>query len=286
MKKSLILVALLSLFLGFSSCEKDETPNVNPNPSQSTSDNDKEVKSLVVTFESAVLPECGYLREFGGEFEDIYAEDEDPEDEDAEPLYRQKNSFYAEQDLKFENYVYDYFYGPEYYMYSGFYVSSTTDKVIPDNTNDFSVYGDGGANGSKNYSVFYYGSGMTGDITSIVDKDAKPFTPKSVYLALTTYCYQSAYNAQNDITKFSSEAKDFFELEIVGLDKDGKEVASQKIKIIDGENSDFIGWKKVEFDESFANISKITFKTLSSQKNDWGDIFPSYIALDDFEFVR
>ena len=95
--------------LTFASCNKD---------------NDGPDTSTTVTFESATLPDAGYIN----------------------------NTSYTEQGVTFNN-VYDV---QGQYMSAGFAVSKLHDKVTAGFNNKFSVYGDGGAAGSTNFAVCYY----------------------------------------------------------------------------------------------------------------------------------
>ena len=115
MKKfKLLWLLAAACSLTFASCNKD---------------NDGPDTSTTVTFESAVLPDVGYIN----------------------------NTSYTEQGVTFNN-VYDV---QGQYMSAGFAVSKLHDKVTAGYTNMYSVYGDGGAAGSVNFAVCYFAEYLT-----------------------------------------------------------------------------------------------------------------------------
>ncbi len=206
-------------------------------------DDDDDDKLVTITFESANLGEAGYIN----------------------------NADYTESGYTFSNN-----YDEQYGSWDGFAVSNQTDMETEGYLNQFSVYGNGGANGSKQFGIIYMG--FT-DNPTIARADGASFEPKSVMLSLTTYTYLSTQKGDSFAKKFGEG--DYFRVTITGTAADGtKKVLDIDVIDID-KNIAFTSWTKVDLDE-LDDVVKLEFTFSSSDNGDWGMNTPGYIAIDNF----
>ncbi len=150
----------------------------------------------VVGFESAVLDESGFI--WGKPYAVLL--DEDAEDSccnlnvitnfGSGSLYFY-DAIYFESDARFLSLYTDYkgLYGGAYDTWNGFVVSNRTDRETAGNTNDTSVYAEGGADGSKQFAVAYYGAWTRKPWGVPTIEFATAVAPQSVAVANTTYLY-------------------------------------------------------------------------------------------------
>lgn len=219
-------------------------------------DDDAANPLLVVDFESVELPENGYADE-------VYVSD---------------------LGVTFENNHANWG--------SYFAVSSCTDTVTAGYTNEASIFGTGGANGSKKFAVFYH-SAYAGDAATIsLSADAAKatsFAPRSACFALTTYAALALRDGNDgylgDAVKLKKDG--FFCVDIKGL-YGGEATGSVKVYLADwrGEKPYFMTeWTNVDL-SALGKVDHVEF-TVSGSKDLYGDYgfnAPAYGAMDDFAF--
>lgn len=182
---------------------------------------------------------------------------------------------YSESGLVFEN---DF--NSEYGSFSGFTVSDQTDMVTEGYINQYSVYAQGGAGGSKQFAIYYYSSYASAPLC-IKGSGNVAFTPFKMNAALTTYTYLSAKNGDDYSKKF--EASDWYKLTIKGLDASGNTIKTIDFNLI--ENLQFIkAWDEIDL-SSMGEVYALTFELTSSDNGDYGCNTPVYAAIDNFKFV-
>lgn len=210
-------------------------------------DDDDDVKTVTITFESANLGETGYIN----------------------------NEAYVESGYTFNNNFDD-----QYGSWDGFAVSNQTDMETEGYQNQYSVYGNGGANGSKQFGVIFMGFTENPNITF---NDGAAFKPVSAQFALTTYTYLSTQKGDSFAKKFGEG--DFFRVTVTGIAADGtaKNIDIDAINI--DKNIAFTSWTKVDLSE-LGEVVKLEFIFSSSDNGDWGMNTPGYIAIDNFEVVE
>ena len=204
-------------------------------------EDDDDEKLVTLTFESADLGETGYIN----------------------------NAAYTESGYTFNNN-----YDTQYGSWDGFAVSSKTDKEIEGYQNQYSVYGNGGANGSKQFAVAYQGFTENPNIT----RDGAAFQPRSAQFSLTTYTYLSTQKGDTYAKKFV--AGDYYRVTVIGTLANGskKEIEFDAINI--NQNVAFTSWTKVDLSD-LGSVVKVEFKFSSTDNGDWGMNTPGYIAIDN-----
>lgn len=229
--------------LTFASCNKDD---------------DGPDTSTTVTFESAVLPDAGYIN----------------------------NTSYTEQGVTFNN-VY------EGYMAAGFAVSKLHDKVTAGYTNMYSVYSDGGAGGSVNFGVCYFTEYLTN--TSGVNDAYFAFGTGierkmlSVMVNNGTYAYL-AIKDRNDGNK-SPMVKEFTDGDWFKVTFTGYNVAGAKTNAVDYYLADYrngkrficSSWTNVDL-SALGSVNKVVVSMSSSDNGDYGMNTPSYVCIDNLKF--
>ena len=232
--------------LTFASCNKD---------------NDGPDTSTTVTFESATLPDAGYIN----------------------------NTSYTEQGVTFNN-VYDV---QGQYMSAGFAVSKLHDKVTAGYTNMYSVYGDGGAAGSVNFAVCYFAEYLTN--TSGVNDAYFSFGAGiekkmlNVMVNNGTYAYLAIKN-RNDgsnpprVKEFTDG--DWFKVTFTGYNAAGTKTNAVDYYLADyrnGKNFVCSAWTNVDL-SGLGTVNKVVVSMSSSDSGDWGMNTPSYVCIDNLKF--
>ncbi|MEG1622050.1 MAG: DUF4465 domain-containing protein [Alistipes sp.] len=168
MKK--ILFFALAAF-AFASCSDT---NEDPIPQQPTE---------TVDFEAAQLGTAGFL------WAKALSTEQDDVDGKGQPI--KSNIFYGSLYTEKQAQVYSYFtdYGHTVDVWNGFVISNHIDRKTAGYENDKSVYAEGGANGSKQFAVGYYGSWTPENKGIPVIHFASAVTPQSIAVANATYAY-------------------------------------------------------------------------------------------------
>lgn len=213
-------------------------------------DDDDDSHIEVIGFEKIVLGENGYMND----------------------------ASYEEEDLVFENK-----FDATYYSWSGFAISNLTDTVTAGWGNQYSVYGNGGANGSKQFAIVYKNSDENyQEIGALITSDDREsFCPVSAYFALTTYTYLSMRDGDSYAKKFADG--DWYCVTLRGYDKAGNKVSEKEIYAADyrdGKRIMFDKWTKVSL-EDMGKVSSLRLFFSGSDSGAWGLNTPAYIAIDD-----
>jgi hypothetical protein len=161
--------------------------------------------------------------------------------------------------------------------WSGWSISSETDNVNPDYTNQYSAITGGGSGPSATYGVGYAFS--PGD-AFIELKDG--FDPLSIDLTNTTYAYFSMLDGDQFATKF--KAGSFFQLTITGYTAAGaalgSTVAFDLARYITDFDHPLRDWATVDL-SSLAGSKKLSFGLASSDVGAFGMNTPAYFAADN-----
>ena len=220
-------------------------------PFLASCDDDDDEPLRTVSFESVSLDETGYLS-------------------------AQDFVFFDELTFKC-----DTSYGAAYPM--GFYVSSLTDMETEGYTNMYSVYNTAGHGGSKNFAIFNLLSNNDNDAIK-AKGNGKTFSPKNVYVNLTTYNYLSTQNGDGYAKKF--ESGDWFTVSILGY-RNGDLTDSVDINAIDyrdGNTTAMTDWTFVDL-TPLKEVDAIRIHMNSSDASSYGINTPAYIAFDDFTYA-
>ncbi len=196
------------------------------------------------------------------------------------------SSAYTYEGVEFNNN-----YNADWASWSGFAISQLTDTVTAGYSNQYSVFGNGGCNGSKNFAVVYDAFDYGKPIISTTDGSL--ITPAYAYFQLTTYSLLALRDGNDgyygDAVKLTSEKANYFNVTLDGY------VADQKTKSIvvtlgdysNGQTFLMNTWTKVDL-RSLGNVDKITLTVGGSEDlyGDYGFNAPAYVAIDDFAFSK
>ncbi len=170
------------------------------------------------------------------------------------------------------------FYSEEY---GGCSFSKLTDKETPGPENQFSVYGDSGADKSQQFAVvnagfnepahFKFGNGQT-----------KTF--RNVMVTNNTYAVLSMQNGDDYAKKF--EDGDWFKVIFTGYNAAGEESGEVEFYLADfreGKTYICTTWTEVNL-ESLDRVNKVTVTFDSTDKGEWGVNTPKYVCLDNLTY--
>lgn len=232
----------------------------------------------VVGFESALLDDSGFI--WGKPFAELLDEDDEAADWNAIKNFGSGSlyfyaSIYSEADARFLSMYTDYkgLYGMAIDTWNGFVVSNHTDRETAGYTNDKSVYAEGGADGSKQFAIAYYG-GWTPRPWGIPTVEfATAVAPQSVSVANTTYLY------------FYFKGTDFpaapVDVEAVFTGYNGQ-VKTGEVKAVlagaDGTVKE--GWETVDL----TVLGTVTSIACTVETSD--DMCPHYFAIDNLTYIR
>jgi hypothetical protein len=179
--------------------------------------------------------------------------------------------------VSFSNY-----YDTAFFYWTGFSLSSTTDTVTGDYTNQYSCISGSGYNASKQYAVFY----LSGSVTIQRSEKAEGF-----YVNNSTYAYRDMQNGSSFSKKFgglSGNDPDYFVLHITGYingvqipDTVSHYLADYRFT----DNSlDYIQkeWQWVDLYAAFADADSLSFTLESSDVGSFGMNTPAYFCMDNF----
>lgn len=204
----------------------------------------------VVTFESVTVPAIGYLN---------------------------NESYAKEGGVTFTN-VYD----ATYATWSGFAVSSKTDKTTAGYGNQYSVYGTGGAAGSKQFAVCYYSSFVGASKISFASTTECNLV--SVAVNNGTYGYLSMKNGDAYAKKF--EAGDWFKVTFSAFNAAGVSVGTVDYYLADFRNGKSYlceNWATVDL-SSLQKVNRVEVTLSSSDNGSWGMNTPAYFCVDNLKY--
>lgn len=170
----------------------------------------------------------------------------------------------------------------DYFSWSGFAYSNTTDVSTPGYANQYSAVTGKGFAGSANYAVCY-----PSPSADVVYKN--PVKTSGFYITNSTYAYLSMKNGDQFSKKFGGSTgndADFFKLTIEALDAAGVSIGSVNFYLADfrsaDRSKDYIlnKWTWVDLSE-LKEASQLRF-SLSSSDNSYGYMnTPGYFCMDD-----
>lgn len=193
--------------------------------------------------------------------------------------YLKTNSF-ASGAITFNNVYTDW--GGGFTSWSGFACSSLTNKTTATFSNDLSVYGNGGASGSK-FAVAYSDAFSGNASFSFIGENAE-YVIKDIAVTNGTYPYLVMKNGNSTAKKFASG--DWFKLIIIGYDANNIETGKVNYYLADFRNcKNYIcnSWQKVNL-KSLGFVHKIEIAFESSDVGDFGINTPTYVCIDDIRY--
>ncbi|MEG1611654.1 MAG: DUF4465 domain-containing protein [Alistipes sp.] len=165
--------------------------------------------------------------------------------------------------------IYTYYsdYGHTSDVWNGFILSSQTDRVTEGYKNDKSVYAEGGADGTKQFAVGFYGS-FTPDNKGVpVIKFSPAVTVQSLAVANTTYTY--LYFTKTVTTPDKSD----FKVVCTGYNGTTK-TGEISVALVSGKTVK-AGWERVDL-TSLGKVSSLTFTVVCTDQ-----MAPSYFCIDN-----
>ena len=212
----------------------------------------EENKEVTITFESVQLNADGYQNNF--------------------------TTGLVLSDVDFYNY-----FDEAWSSWEGFAVSNLKDKVKPGYENEFSVYGNGGANNSEKFAVVYSGFN---EITNCQFLNGQEYTFKNLMINNSTYAYLTIKDGNSFGTQPFGE-DDWFKIIITGFNAAGEKTGKTEFYLADfRDGKTFIcqEWTKVNL-LGLGSVNKLEFTFESTDNGDWGMNTPAYACVDDIVFA-
>ena len=172
----------------------------------------------------------------------------------------------------------------EYGSYEGFAFSCLNDTETPGIVNQFSVYGNGGCDGSSNFAVYYYNtfeSQLEG--RKIIFSDDIRVNLESVCVTNSTYVALDMLNGSDFSKKFGPG--DWFLLTVKAVCADGSEksVEYYLADFRDGKSYVCNSWTEIDL-SSMTDVLYMDFVLTSSDSGEYGMNTPAYFCLDNLKF--
>lgn len=170
------------------------------------------------------------------------------------------------------------FYSEEY---GGCSYSKLTDKETPGSGNQFSVYGDGGANKSQQFAVVNVGYDEPAHF-KFGDGQTKTF--RNVMVTNNTYAVLSMQNGDSYAKKF--ENGDWFKVIFTGYDAAGEETGKVEFYLADfrdGKTYICTTWTEVNL-ESLDRVNKVTVTFESTDNGQYGMNTPAFVCMDNLTY--
>lgn len=170
------------------------------------------------------------------------------------------------------------YYSGDYDAWGGIALAACPDTgdASPSLTQQFSVWANGGANGTSTYAVCYDSNTPTESWPEYMTASgyptitfSQPRTVDHFYIANSTYVYKWFGGAETDL----------FKVKITGM-KDGVEVGSTTETLV-APDSKLSGWRKVSI-ASFGQIDKLVFKVEGINIS----TDPSFFCIDEIALVK
>jgi len=173
-------------------------------------------------------------------------------------------------------------YSDEYKSWTGFAVSTHTDTITPDFSNQYSSITGSGAGKSETYAVLY-------TFTEDTIEFKIPAIVSNIGISNSTYAYYSMKNGDGIAKKFGGETgndPDFFDLHISTIDEKGQRGNFPRIPLADytytDNSQDYISKNWIYYDLSDAGYVKyLIFSFASSDTSAWGFNTPAYVCIDN-----
>lgn len=173
--------------------------------------------------------------------------------------------------------------------WSGFAISQLHDMKTAGYKNQYSIYGEGGANDSKNFAIVYdafnYGKPV------IKTTEDKLIEPVYAYFQLTTYATLALRDGNDGLygeaVQLTTEKANYFNVTIAGY-VDGTKTNSVVVYLGDYRDSKsylMTEWTKVDL-KGLGKVDQIIMTIGGSDDlyGEYGFNAPAYIAMDDFAF--
>lgn len=188
-------------------------------------------------------------------------------------------------------------YDLQYYSWSGFAYSNTTDNTTPGYTNQFSAYTQGGMDANPtgtNYGVGYmitdWMSGTYDPVPLTANfENNEAHVVNGFYATNSTYAYLSMLNGDSFAKKFggtSGNDPDWYKLMIFGIDADDNPTDTIEFYLADFRFSDntkdyiVANWRWVEL-SSLGAVKSLNFFVLSTDSGNYGINTPAYFCIDN-----
>ena len=244
-----------AIVFNFTSCNKD---------------NDDEVSTVTIDFENVTLNPEGYWN--GSDLSGTPVSEESW----GEQITNYYGSFKSDI-AAFQNK-----YTKEWFSWSGFACSSLTDKTDADIlTNQYSVYANSGANGSKKFAVAFV------EETSDFKFDAGTEKTIQSVMVNNSTCTYLALKDGNGFSK-AFKAGNWFKLTFTGYNAQGNKTGTKEFYLADfrsGKTYICSDWTKVEL-SSLGKVNKIEISLSSTDKGDYGMNTPAYVCLDNLVYIK
>ncbi|MDR2840046.1 MAG: DUF4465 domain-containing protein [Paludibacter sp.] len=184
-------------------------------------------------------------------------------------------------DVDFYNYL-----DPVYFSWSGFAVSNNTDKTTEGWGNQYSVYGNGGADASEKFGIVYDGwyEGAAYEHPFCKLPTGESYKFKGLWVNNATYAALSIKNGDGFAKKFI--ANDWFKIIITGYNVAGNKTGDVEFYLADFRNGkSFIcsDWTFVDL-TSLGKINKIGFTFDSTDKSVGVVNTPQYACIDNLVY--
>jgi hypothetical protein len=178
--------------------------------------------------------------------------------------------------------IFSNFYDTSFFYWTGFALSSSTDTVTGDFTNQYSSISGSGFNSSNQYAVFYLNGFIHNETTE---------KPEGFYINNSTYAYRDMQNGSSFSKKFGGPTgtdPDYFVLHITGY-LNGTQLPDTVSHFLAdfrfADNSlDYIqkNWQWVDIYSAFAEADSLSFTLESSDVGSFGMNTPAYFCMDNF----
>lgn len=209
-----------------------------------------------VDFESFPLPASGYNNNSGGF------------DVDGN-VFNNKYEFDQEWNMEF---------------WAGWAVSNHTDKTTPGFGNQYSAITGEGAGGSSQYAIGFDGGTFGGAYIDL----AAGQSAHSMAVTNTAYTYFSITEGDSFTPKF--ENGDYFLMTITGYEElggVGSVTSSLNVYLADyrdGKTFALNSWETIDL-TGLGDARSLGFTFYTTKRSDFGDLTPTYVAVDDFQTV-
>lgn len=168
--------------------------------------------------------------------------------------------------------------------WSGFALSENASTSDSSTKGEFSVYGKSAADDSDNFTIFKQADGVANNIRFA---DGQPHVIKSIAV---NNCTRSYIYMQNGFNK--KEGKDYFQLNISGLDQDGAIISGPVSVLLADYRPEITAakyiiseWQKIDL-RQLGLIHQVAFNISSSRDDEPEFELPMYFCLDNLQVIE
>ena len=176
------------------------------------------------------------------------------------------------------------YYQADFGSYEGFAYSRMNDSDTPGISNQFSVYGNGGCDGSANFAVYYYNtfaSQLEGK--KVIFSEDIRVNLESVSVTNSTYVALDIQNGSDFSKKFGPGDWFLLTVKATCADGSGKTVEYYLADFRDGKTYICDEWTEVDL-SSMTDVLYMDFILTSSDTGEYGMNTPAYFCLDNLKF--